>query len=341
MVRLHPQSAGEPGDPQLRRTTAGSRRYRADDAQMSMVPLLEAGPFTRITAARAGLRRRELDRLVRAGRLVRVHREVFLAQWLIDDVVQRAAAIGLVLPPGAAVCRGTAAWLHGVDARPPGQHLALPRLEVLVPAPAAPPLRPGVVAYQSALGADEVCQIDGVNATTPVRTATDLLRWAPSFIGLASLDAFAHAGLVHPDQVVDALARLSGQRGVARARDLVGLCEPATESAGESWMRLRVVQAGLPRPRVQIPIVVGGRVVYRLDAGYDEVRVGFEFDGEQFHSGPAAQAGDERRRDDLRARFGWTVVGVGREHVLGARPAVERVVADLIGWERPLARRTW
>lgn len=308
---------------------------------MSIAGLLDDGPFTRSTARSAGLHRRELDRLVRAGRLLRVHREVFIAPWLADDLAGRAAALGLVLPPGAAVCRGAAAWLYGVDARPPGEHLVLPRLEVLVPAPSSPLVRPGVSAYQAPLGPDDVCEIHGVRVTTPDRTAVDLLRWSPPFLGLASLDAFAHQGLVRPADVLDRLAGLSGHRGVAQARRLAGLCEPATESAGESWMRLRVVDAGLPRPQVQIPIVVDGVVVYRLDAGYPEIRVGIEFDGEQYHSSVAARAADARRRDDLRDRFGWTVVGVGREHVLGARPAVERVVADLIGWDRPLARRTW
>ncbi|MDO8107501.1 hypothetical protein Q6348_09875 [Isoptericola sp. b441] len=84
----------------------------------------------------------------------------------------------------------------------------------------------------------------------------------------------------------------------------------------------------------------GGRELYRLDAGYPELRLGFEYDGEEWHRG-AQIAADEARRDDLLHRFGWTVVAATREKVLGARPAIERVVADLIGWAGPVARREW
>ena len=107
-------------------------------------------------------------------------------------------------------------------------------------------------------------------------------------------------------------------------------------------MRLRVLDAGLPRPQVQIRIEDRGRQVYRLDAGYAELRVGFEYDGEPYHAlTPQQAAADEARRDDLLRRFGWTVIGATRAQVLGARPAVEVLVADLIGWTRQLHRRMW
>lgn len=269
-------------------------------------------------------------------------REVYLARWLEDDPAARATAVGLVLPPGAAVCRETAAWLHGIDARAPGRHRSVPLLQVLVPRRAEPVSRPGVQGYSSDLGRDDLCVVDGVTATAPVRTAVDLLRWAPPFLGLAALDAMAHSDLVDPAEVAGRLTALRGQRHVAKARRLAALCEPATESAGESWMRLRVVDAGLPRPVVQVPILSGGIEVYRLDCGYPELRVGFEYDGAPWHGQTLAQIrADELRREDLLLRFGWTVVGATSEHVLAGRPAVEQVVADLIGWGRPLARRSW
>ncbi len=309
---------------------------------MSLARLLDTGPFRREDARAAGIGRRELERLEASGRVVRVLREVYLARWLEEDPAARAAAVGLVLPAGAAVCRETAAWLHGIDARAPGRHRSAPLLQVLVPRRAEPISRPGVQGYSSELGPDDLCVVDGVPATTPVRTAVDLLRWAPPFIGLAALDAMAHGGLVEADAVVGRLMPLRGHRHIVKARRLAALCEPATESAGESWMRLRVLDAGLPRPVVQVPIFVGGVEVYRLDCGYPELRVGFEYDGAQWHGQTPAQVrADELRREDLLLRFGWTVIGATSEHVLAARPAVEQVVADLIGWGRPLARRSW
>ncbi|HMO09996.1 MAG TPA: type IV toxin-antitoxin system AbiEi family antitoxin [Actinotalea sp.] len=230
-----------------------------------------------------------------------------LASWLLDDQCARAEALSLVLPPGVAVCRETAAWLHGVDARRPGSHLALGDLNVLVPLSATPPRRPGVAAFQSDLTSSDVCEVNGVPTTTVVRTALDLLRSSPPYVGLAALDAWAHRRALDPAEVAARVETLRGHRGIAQARRLVSLCEPATESHGESWMRLRIVDAGLPRPVVQIPVQTSARTVYRLDAGYEELRVGFEYDGEEFHSSVEAQAADAARRDDLVRRFGWTV----------------------------------
>lgn len=281
--------------------------------------------------------------LTSEGLVVPVLRGVYLPTAMVDDVEARAAAVALLLPAGAAVCRETAAWLHGIDTRPPGAHLDPPRLQVLVPAGNAPLRRPGVESFAGPLRADDVCTVAGIPVTTPERTALDVSRWSAPFVGLAALDAFAHAGLMKPDDLVLRLDAIRGHRFVAQARRLVELCEPETESAGESWLRLRVIDAGMPRPRVQIPVLdEQGREIYRLDAGFEEQRVGIEYDGEEFHFRTVEQRrADERRRNDLAGAYGWTVVGFSSENVLAARPAAEVVTAELIGWTRPLLGRAW
>lgn len=184
--------------------------------------------------------------------------------------------------------------------------------------------------------------MEGVPTTTPTRTALDLARWSPRHLGLAALDAFANAGLVSPEEIRARLDGLAGQRFAARARDLVELCEPATESAGESWLRLRLVDAGLPRPSVQVSLCSGGTERYRLDTGYEEWRVAAEYDGEEFHGRTMEQMrADEARRREISTIFGWTAIGFTSANVLAGRPAAERVVADLIGWTRPLRPRRW
>jgi very-short-patch-repair endonuclease len=162
-------------------------------------------------------------------------------------------------------------------------------------------------------------------------------------MGLASLDAFAHAGLVDPCEVGRRLNSIYGQRYVARARELVQLCEPGTESAGESWLRLRLVDGGLPPPTVQISLRShDGRERFRLDTGYEELRVAAEYDGEEYHCRTPQQArADEARRAQIYATFGWTVIGFTSANVLTAHPAAERVVAEMIGWTSPLRRRQW
>jgi very-short-patch-repair endonuclease len=287
--------------------------------------------------------RHEVKALVAEGALVPALRGVYIPTPLAVDIAARAAAVALALPPGAAICRRTAAWLHGVDARLPGEHTQPPPLECLVPLGTTPPRRPGIAAYSSALHADDVSMISGVPATSPSRTAIDLARSSPRFIGLSTLDAFAHAEMISVPQIVAALDRLRGERFVAKARTLIELCEPKTESAGESWLRLRLVDAGLPRPKVQVSLRRDdGSEQFRLDSGYEEHLVAAEFDGLAFHGmTQAQQAADVRRRETILRSYGWTALGFTTENVLAARPAAEVVVAELIGWSRPLRRRTW
>lgn len=249
-----------------------------------------------------------------------------------------------MLPDHGAVCGETAAWLHGVDVRAPGRHHAPPALQCLVPAGTVRRRHPGLSCRVGSLPAEDVVTVHDVPTTSPARTALDLARYAPAFIGLAALDAFAHAGLVAPDELHARTRALPGARNIARARQLIELCEPATESPGESWLRLRLSEAGLPRPVAQVSIRDDdGREVYRLDLGYPARRVGIEYDGDEHHFTTSEQhRSDARRRDDLWRRFGWQVVGVHRGDVLGSGNRLERAVADMIGHEHPVpVRRFW
>ena len=292
----------------------------------------------------AGTPWRAAHELVTSSDHVRMFRSVLLHRSVADDPDARARAVALILPAGAAVCGETAAWLHGIDARPPGRHHAPPRLQCIVPTGTVRRRRPGLACREGVLPADDVVMVHGVPTTSPARTALDLARYAPAFVGLASLDAFAHVGLVTPQELHTRARELRGARNIARARQVLELCEPATESPGESWLRLRLFQAGLPRPVPQVSIRdATGREVYRLDLGYPSQRVGIEYDGEAHHFATAAQQqADAHRREDLWRRFGWSVVGAHRGDVLGARNHLERAVADMLGHEGPvLARQAW
>lgn len=293
-------------------------------------------------AKAAGVGWRQLRRLQEAGTTSQLFRGVYLPADAVDDPIARARAVARILPPGAAVCRETAAWLHGIDVRTPGLHLQPPALQCIVPVGTARRRRPGVLSYESSLSAADVTTIHGVPTTTHERTALDLARYAKPFMGLAALDAYARLDAIDPALLLRRTRELAGERFIARARRLIKLCDPRAESAGESWLRLRIVEAGLPVPELQIELKDSrGRVVYRLDAGYQLHKVGAEFDGEMFHFRTHAQLRhDELRREDMRLRFGWTAVAFDKGHVLGHEPIVEQTIGDLIGHAQPLVRRS-
>ncbi|MBF0689822.1 MAG: hypothetical protein IR158_18870 [Cellulomonas sp.] len=285
-----------------------------------------------------------IHRLEQSGDYVQMFRSVLVRRSALDDPEVRARAISTVLPPGGAVCRESAAWLHGIDARAPGMHLRPPALQCIVPVGVSRVRRSGQRCWTSDATHEDIHIVRGVPTTTPARTALDLARYAPRFLALAAVDAYAHQGYVDPPDLARRARLLAGARNIARARFVIEQCEPATESAGESWLRLRLVEADLPRPEPQIRIRdTHGRELYRLDLGYPTVRVGVEYDGEAFHHATAAQVvADEQRRRDLAQRFGWTVIGVHRGDVLGRRNDLERTVAGLIGFEGVvMARQDW
>jgi very-short-patch-repair endonuclease len=281
--------------------------------------------------------------LLDEGTVTQPLRGVYVVGELSSDLASRASAVSLRLPPCAVLCRGTAAWLLGVDdVRGPGRPIGPAALEVLVPTGTTPLRRAGLRSYQAALPPQDVMSVRGLRCTTPARTAADLARWLPRPMGLAVLDAMAHTRRVDPRQVSRVLERFAGHSGAAVARELVDLVEPRTESYGESWLRLRVHDAGFPRPQAQVPIRdASGRVVYRLDLGLPERRVGFEYDGLEHHASAAAQAHDAARRFRLLEEFGWTVIGFHLGHVLGSSLLLERTVGELLGIAPAISRRSW
>ena len=303
--------------------------------------VLGGEPFRRRDWAGAGLSRRQLDRLTATGVLREPLYGVLVDARRTDTLELRAACAGLVLPAGAAVGRRTAAWLWGVDGRSPGEHLSVPDAECVVPSGVEPVRRPGVRCFQAPLTDDEIVVVDGVPVTTPLRTALDCARYLPPFMGLGTIDAMAHQKLVVPEEMAVEIERFRGDRFVARARRLITACEPRTESFGESWLRLRCLDAGFPRPEAQVNLPDDGCPRWRLDLGFVEFKAGGEYDGEEFHSTDEQIAHDEYRREDCLRRFGWTVLGFTKSLVLGPSMQLEYALGEVLSLTPRISRRLW
>ncbi len=94
-----------------------------------------------------------------------------------------------------------------------------------------------------------------------------------------------------------ALARVGrrGWRAMLRAVELAGV---GAESPQESRARVRLVLAGLPRPRTQWVVSDWGRFVARLDLAWPDYRVAVEYDG-LWHDDPDQFHADRRRLNQL------------------------------------------
>jgi hypothetical protein len=133
------------------------------------------------------------------------------------------------------------------------------------------------------------------------------------------------------------MSRYPGARGIVRLRLVLPLVDGGAESPQETRTRLALIDAGIPAPRTQIVVRDEyGEFVARIDMGYEDLRVGIEYDGPQHWT-----SADQRDRDIDRYSallgLGWVIVRVSSE-LLRYRQAtfIARVVAAMqaAGWRR-------
>jgi hypothetical protein len=74
--------------------------------------------------------------------------------------------------------------------------------------------------------------------------------------------------------------RYPGVRGLRRLRSALHLADPGAASPKETWLRLLLIDAGLPRPTTQIPVQANWRLVGVLDMGWERYQVAAEYDGD-------------------------------------------------------------
>lgn len=186
---------------------------------------------------------------------------------------------------------------------------------------------PGIQTRGDRLEDDEIEIVAGIPVTSPARTAIDLGCWYPTMTAVAAIDALARATDIKAAEVELLAQRYAGRRGITRARQAVGLFDAGAQSPKESWLRVVLIEQGLPRPQTQIPVCdeFGSMIAY-LDMGWEDVKVAVEYDGDHHRSDRTQYDWDIRRLEMLQRR-GWIVVRV----VAGDRPAeiVRRVRAVL------------
>jgi len=171
---------------------------------------------------------------------------------------------------------------------------------------------PGIIVRDERFDPDEVTCIDGLPVVSPARAGFDLARHLPRNMAVAHLDALARAAGISRDSLMYFVNRYPGARGNKRARTAIDLMDAGAESPKESWLRLVMIDAGLPRPTTQIRVSDGHLVAY-LDMGWEEPKVALEYDGDQ-HRTDRGQYVKDIRRAEMVDRLGWHVIKVIKEH---------------------------
>ncbi|MDA4106709.1 hypothetical protein MHOL44478_05455 [Mycobacterium holsaticum DSM 44478] len=183
----------------------------------------------------------------------------------------------------------------------------------------SPRLRPqqGLVVRNETVAPDEITKIAGLPVTTPARTAFDLGRYLPRGQAVARLDALTRAAPFSTEDVLLLAKRYCGARGLKALRIALPLVDGGAASPRETWLRLLYIDAGLPKPATQIPIVgANAQVIRWADMGWDDYMVVSEYDGDQ-HRARRQYAKDIRALRQARG-LGWIVDQVIKEDRDGA-----------------------
>jgi hypothetical protein len=264
--------------------------------------MVDAGqPFIGSEALAAGeLTRHQLRTRYRAA-----FPNVYFGRDVAPSLQQRTAAAWLWSGRRATIAGAAAAALHGAQWIPDDVPVEL------VHTNARPPR--GVLTRRGVLRDGEAQITDGHPVTTPERTAFDIGRRGAVHSAVARLDALARATGFKVDDVLrvaESHPRSPGLRCLETALELV---DPGAQSPRESYLRLLFIDAGLPRPQTQIPVLgADGIPVAYLDMGWPQWLVAVEYDGDQHRADRRQYVKDIRRLERLQ-EMGWTVVRVVAE----------------------------
>lgn len=275
-------------------------------------------PFRGSAAIRRGeFTRRSLARECRA-----IYRDVYLRHDV--ELTARIRARAAWLSTGAPLCGLSAAAIFGT--------------KWLHPAAPAEVLRrdrhsqPAMLSRTYRVLGSEICQVDGLLATTPARTAFDIGRSHHPDTSIPVLDALLAATGMQAATVAAVADLWPGVRGVRRVRPVLDLLDGGAESPQESRLRLVLVRGGLPRPTTQIEFP---ELRIRIDLGWSQWRVAVEYDGLQHWTDARQRAWDIERLALLEAA-GWTVVRVSAVMLSRPHTIIERVRAKLVAAGCPI-----
>jgi hypothetical protein len=203
--------------------------------------------------------------------------------------------------------------------------------------------QPGIDVCRDRLPPTDIAIVGDVRCTTPLRTAFDLARRAPSeTAGVIAIDTLLECGLVERNALHAYIDEHPGWRGVPRARAAVELCSAGVRSPAETRLRLIWRRAGLPPVLVNPSVFsLDGYLIGIPDLLCIESATVVEYDGAD-HLDPEQSALDARR--DARFRIhGLTTIRVTRDHINGSRDdLVDRLRrAYTAGVSRDVADDRW
>ena len=168
----------------------------------------------------------------------------------------------------------------------------------------------------------DVMGLDGLLVTTPVRTTIDLGRLLPRVPAFSGMDMMLSTALLVGEEVLEALPRFKGFRGVCQLRALAPYIDPSVAVArrvGRPAALARLRGPAAPEPQVEVE---GPHGPCCLDIGDRRSRFVAEYDGQEWHGEEQAEHDEERRSFIARTQH-WTIKVFRCRHVYGRHADVE------------------
>jgi hypothetical protein len=233
-------------------------------------------------------------------------RGLWLPSDVADDLHQRCATALASQREDAAISRETAAVIHGFAWLPDEWTAQARDIDVTV---ARDDLtrssRRGIDRRIADLPVEDVVIWRGLRVTSPARTAVDVARFVKSrLLAVQLLDGvlrFEHCTREEMQAVIDRMVRVPHVR---RAAERLGLAREGVDSPPETTWRLRIVDAGLPCPDVNLKLFSGDIQLAQGDLGYWKWLIWIEYDGVDVHE-PLRMDGKDQQKDRFLYRRGW------------------------------------
>lgn len=223
----------------------------------------------------------------------RLFRGVYLGAEANVDLHARTRAALLLHPAGAIASHSTAAALQRIPVP------VDPDVHVTVTTEAHRRRRPGLRSHlrTGAVGRT----VDGIPCSWGAQLFTELAQDLRLVDLVTAGDAIVRMHGVAPSD----MSRVPGT-GVGRARDAACLVRSGVESPMETRVRLLLIWAGFPEPRINLSLTHGSGT-YRPDLCWPDLRLAIEYDGQHHRADPDQWETDIRRREWFQSR-GWTVL---------------------------------
>jgi hypothetical protein len=261
-------------------------------------------PFSRAEARAAGL----TPEMLLSKRFHKIFWDAYVSRDVPITPLLRAKAVIRLVPNGSYISHHTAAELWGaVVPADVAAHVTLPSAH-------RRQVRQGVRSHYRKHPVQTTFR-KGLPISTPEQTFLDLAAVGVALVDLVVMaDGIIKAGHTSPERLIEVAAQWNG-RGCRLARRAASLAREGVDSPQETRLRLLLVLAGLPEPRVNL-IIRGrdGSWRRRYDLAYEYLRLIIEYDGRKHADDTQQWLTDIFRREEL-DQMHWRLIVVTSEGI--------------------------